>query len=36
VVGTVDEVRIYDYGLSYAEIAALAGRTMSFDKPFED
>jgi hypothetical protein len=35
-VGTVDEVRIYDYGLSYAEIAALAGRTMSFDKPFED
>jgi len=35
-VGTVDEVRIYDVGLSYAEIAAVAGRTMPFDKPFED
>jgi hypothetical protein len=33
-VGTVDDVRIYDDGLSYAEIAALAGRTQSFDKPF--
>ena len=32
--GTVDDVRIYDVGLSYAEIAALAGRTLPFDKPF--
>ncbi len=32
--GTVDDVRIYDVGLSYAEIAALAGRILPFDKPF--
>ena len=32
--GMVDDARIYDYGLSYAEIAALAGRTQPFDKPF--
>ncbi|MHC4568543.1 MAG: LamG-like jellyroll fold domain-containing protein [Planctomycetota bacterium] len=32
--GSVDDVRIYDAGLSYAEIAALAGRTLPFDKPF--
>ncbi|UCF14415.1 MAG: LamG domain-containing protein, partial [Phycisphaerales bacterium] len=34
--GSVDDARIYDSGLSYAEIAALAGRTLPFDKPFED
>jgi len=33
-IGTVDDVRIYDYGMSYAEVAGLAGRTMPFDKPF--
>ena len=33
-VGTVDDVRIYDYGLSYGEVAGLAGRTQPFDKPF--
>jgi len=33
-IGTVDDVRIYDYGVSYAEVAGLAGRTMPFDKPF--
>jgi len=27
-------VRIYDYGLSYAEVAGLAGRALPFDKPF--
>lgn len=32
--GTVDDVRIYDYGLSYSEVAGLAGRTLPFDKPF--
>ncbi|UCC96347.1 MAG: discoidin domain-containing protein [Phycisphaerales bacterium] len=32
--GTVDDARIYDYGLSYAEVAGLAGRTLPFDKPF--
>jgi hypothetical protein len=32
--GTVDDARVYDYGLSYAEIAGLAGRTLPFDKPF--
>ena len=32
--GVVDDVRIYDVGLSYAEIAALAGRILPFDKPF--
>jgi len=32
--GTVDDARIYDYGLSYGEIAGLAGRTQPFDKPF--
>jgi hypothetical protein len=30
----VDDARIYNYGLSYAEIAALAGRAQPFDKPF--
>ena len=34
--GTLDDVRIYDYGLSYAEVAGLAGRTLPFDKPFGD
>ena len=33
-VGTVDDVRIYDYALSYGEVAGLAGRTLPFDKPF--
>ncbi len=33
-IGTVDDVRIYDYGLSYGETAGLAGRTLPFDKPF--
>ncbi|MHC4165575.1 MAG: LamG domain-containing protein [Planctomycetota bacterium] len=33
-IGTVDDARIYNYGLSYAEIAALAGRAQPFDKPF--
>ena len=33
-VGTVDDARIYNQGLSYAEIAGLAGRTQPFDKPF--
>jgi hypothetical protein len=32
--GAVDDVRIYNYALSYAEIAALAGRTLPFDEPF--
>jgi len=32
--GTVDDVRIYDYGLSYAEVGWLAGRILPFDKPF--
>jgi len=32
--GTVDDVRIYDYALSHAEVAWLAGRTLPFDKPF--
>ena len=32
--GSVDDARIYNYGLSYAEIAGLAGRTMPFDEPF--
>ncbi|MHC4582027.1 MAG: LamG domain-containing protein, partial [Planctomycetota bacterium] len=33
-IGTIDDVRIYDYGMSYAEVAGLAGRIMPFDKPF--
>ncbi|UCF16550.1 MAG: LamG domain-containing protein, partial [Phycisphaerales bacterium] len=33
-IGTVDDARIYNYGLSYAEVAGLAGRTLPFDKPF--
>jgi len=33
-IGTVDDVRIYDYALSYGEVAGLAGRTLPFDKPF--
>ncbi len=32
--GAVDDLRIYDRGLSYAEIAGLAGRTLPFDEPF--
>ncbi len=33
-IGSVDDARIYNYGLSYAEIAWLVGRTLPFDKPF--
>jgi hypothetical protein len=32
--GVLDEVRIYDRALTYAEVAGLAGRTLPFDKPF--
>jgi hypothetical protein len=32
--GAIDDVRIYERPLSYAEIAGLAGRTQPFDKPF--
>ncbi len=32
--GMVDDVRFYDYPLSEAEVAWLAGRTQPFDKPF--
>ena len=32
--GSMDEVRIYDRGLSALEITYLAGRTKPFDKPF--
>ena len=32
--GLLDEVRVYDRALSYAEIAGLAGKTQPFDKPF--
>jgi len=32
--GMIDEVRLYDYILSYGEAAWLAGRTEPFDKPF--
>ncbi|MFQ6035968.1 MAG: LamG-like jellyroll fold domain-containing protein [Sedimentisphaerales bacterium] len=32
--GMIDDVRVYDYALSDAEIAWLAGRTKPFDKPF--
>ena len=32
--GLVDDVRIYNYALSHAETAWLAGRTESFEKPF--
>ena len=32
--GAVDDARIYNYALSYAEVAGLAGRTLPFDKPF--
>ncbi|MCH7559151.1 MAG: hypothetical protein IIB56_17100, partial [Planctomycetes bacterium] len=32
--GLIDDVRIYDYALSDAEIAWLAGVTKPFDKPF--
>jgi len=31
--GLLDEVRIYDRALSAGEVAALAGRTLPFDKP---
>jgi hypothetical protein len=32
--GLIDDVRIYDYALSPAEIAGLAGVTKPFDEPF--
>ncbi len=32
--GLVDDVRVYNYALSNAEIASLAGRTEPFEKPF--
>ncbi len=32
--GLIDEVRVYDRGLSVAELTWLAGRTEPFDKPF--
>jgi len=32
--GLIDDVRIYDYALSGAEVGWLAGRTRPFDKPF--
>ncbi|MBL7185238.1 MAG: discoidin domain-containing protein [Phycisphaerae bacterium] len=32
--GQIDDVHIYDYALSPAEVASLAGRTKPFDKPF--
>jgi len=32
--GQIDDVRIYDYALSDAEVAWLSGRTKPFDKPF--
>jgi len=33
-VGMMDDVRLYDRALSEGEVAGLAGRTESFDKPF--
>jgi hypothetical protein len=33
-IGVIDDVRVYDYALSDAEIAWLGGRTKPFDKPF--
>ena len=32
--GEMDDVRIYNRALSEGEVAALSGRTKSFDKPF--
>ncbi len=32
--GMVDDVRFYNYALSYDEVAWLGGRTEPFDKPF--
>jgi hypothetical protein len=32
--GWIDDVRIYDYALSYGEVSWLAGRTSPFYKPF--
>jgi hypothetical protein len=32
--GLLDEIRVYDRALSYAEIAGLAGRTQPFDESF--
>jgi hypothetical protein len=32
--GLLDEVRVYERGLSVAELAWLAGRTQPFDEPF--
>ncbi|MFB0524062.1 MAG: LamG domain-containing protein, partial [Phycisphaerae bacterium] len=33
-IGVIDDVRVYAYALSDAEIAWLVGRTKPFDKPF--
>jgi hypothetical protein len=33
--GAIDDVRIYDYALSHAEVAWLAGRTEPFSEPFD-
>ena len=33
-IGWIDDFRLYDRALSYAEIAWLGGQTMPFDKPF--
>jgi len=32
--GLMDDIRIYNYALSYGEVGWLAGRTEPFDKPF--
>ena len=32
--GMVDDVRFYNYALSYDEVSWLVGRTEAFDKPF--
>jgi len=32
--GLLDDIRLYDYALSYGEVGWLAGRTEPFDKPF--
>jgi len=33
-IGVIDDVRVYDYAVSDAEVAWLGGRTKPFDKPF--
>jgi len=33
-IGVIDDVWIYDYALSHAEVAWLAGMTLPFDEPF--